>query len=1102
MHTMQHARLMFLGALVLAIAALCFGQGTTGTITGVVKDPNGAVVANGKVLAHNVGTGADTPGLTSDTGSYLFSNLVPGEYTISVEAAGFRKAVLTPQRLSVGDVLREDVTLEIGQVTETVTVDAKATQVNTVDAQLGKAITEIPNLPILSGAGGRNALALALTLPGVQNAGQVNPLSVNGQRGQANNYLLDGGDSNDLAINVPDAVTVISPNALAEFRLVTGSMNAEYGRNSGATIEVTTKSGANTYHGGATEVFRNTALNATPFFQKSVPGGTETKFANGLPRKPQWNTNDFDANFGGRVIRDKTFFFVSYLGFRRRQGVANSAVVPSDAQRALILANATPEAKALLALIPPASTGNTLFSSPSNALDRDQGLARVDHYFSSRNQFSATYFIEQQVFTDPFAFGGGSIPGFGTSGNLRFQNLILRDAHTFGPNLFNEARASFHRRATLSVIPVNKTKLSSLGLGKLVPDDPNAEGPPRVDISGFTTFGNTIQGPQGRYDDTFQYGDNLSWTKGRHNMRFGAEARWYDQNQVFDFINNGYLIFDGSVIQNGVGKPIAGLSDPLVDFAHGIATEVVQNSAGRRGYRTHSTNLYAQDAWRIAPNLTLNFGLRWEYNSPLAELNNAVVTLRPGQQSKVFPDAPVGMVYPGDTGITRSTYKPDWKDFGPRFGFAWDVFKNGKVSVRGGYGIYYDAPISELTLQFLTSAPFAIQPFTLFTPINNPWAGSLVNPIPPPFPFSPVRPGQHFDFTNIAPISLTIMDPNFRTPYSNNWNLQVQAQVSKDWLVEVAYVGNSGVRLLNRRNIDPAIPGPGASTGNTDARRVLNQGNPQDAAFGGAVFSGVTDQLSDANSNYHSLQAEVTKRLSHGLTMRHSYTYAHAIDDGSGLRVSSNVYNYRSDRGNSEQDVRHRYVGTYIYQLPFFGKSRGFLSQVLGGWALSGITTYQTGFPFNIIEGTDRCLCDGGNQRPDYIGGNVVFYDPRSNTAVTGRGNSYFDGTGGGSATAATNPFFHRVGSGTSFALGAGRYGNLGRNVFHGPGLNNWDVSGSKTFKFTERQTLQFISDFFNVFNHTQFANPNGSISSANFGKITAVQVQERLVQFTLRYQF
>ena len=1086
----------------IALAAMCWGQGTTGTITGVVKDPNGATVPNAKVVARNVDTAAEIVATTDSLGSYVFPNLSPGTYTLTVEASGFRKSTVAAQRLTVGDVVRQDIQLEIGQVTESVTVDAKATQVNTVDSQLGRAITDLSTLPILSGAGGRNALALTLTLPGVQNAGQVGPFSVNGQRAQANNYLLDGGDSNDLAINVPDAVTVISPNALSEFRLVTGSMNAEYGRNSGAVIELTTRSGSNTYHGQASEVFRNTKLNAVPFFQKITPGGTPTAFANGLPRKPQWNTNDFDANIGGRIIRDKTFFFASYLGFRRRQGVTNNATVPNDSQRALINQFGTPEAKGLLALIPSASTGSTLFSSPSNSLDRDQGLLRMDHYFTPNNELSGTYFIEQQIFTDPFAFGGGSIPGFGTSGNLRFQNIILKDAWTISPNLFNEARASFHRRATLSVIPLNHTKLSSLGLGKIVPDDPNAEGPPRVDISGFTTFGNTIQGPQGRYDDTFQYADSVSWNKGRHNAKFGADARWYDQNQVFDFINSGYLIFDGSLVANGVGKRIPGLSDPLSDFANGLATEVVQNSAGRRGYRTHSTNLYAQDAWKVARNFTLDLGLRWEYNSPLKELHNREAAFRPGQQSTVFPDAPIGMVFPGDRGVSDSTYSAAWKNFAPRIGFAWDVLGNGKLALRGGYGIFFDAPITELTLQFLTSPPYAIQPFTLFTPITNPWAGSLINPIPPPFPFSPVQPGQKFDFTNIAPIGLTVMDPKFKTPYSNNYNLQVQYQFTGTWLLEVGYVGNTGINLLNRRNINPAIPGPGATTGNTDARRVFNQGNPQDAKFGGAVFSGITDQLSDSNSFYSSLQVGLVKRFSHGLSANMSYTYAHSIDDGSGLRVNSNVYSYKADRGNSEQDIRHRFVATYIYEIPYKRDQKGFLGRVVGGWGISGIQTFQTGFPFNITESTDRCLCDGGNQRPDYVGGNVVFYDPRSNTAVSGRGNSWFDGTGGGTSTAATNPFFHRVGSGTSFALGAGRYGTLGRDVFHGPGLLNTDFTVFKKFSLTERQVLEFYANAFNLFNHTQFANPSGAISSVNFGRVTAAQVEPRLVQLSLRYRF
>jgi hypothetical protein len=280
--------------------------------------------------------------------------------------------------------------LEVGPVTEIIVVTATPTEVNSQDAQLGKVLRDPFGLPVVSGANGRNPLSLVLTQPGVVNAGQVADYSVNGQRPQANNYMLDGADSNDLMLNIPDTVNLISPNALAEFRIVTGAMKAEYGRNSGAVVLFATRSGANRWHGGASETFRNTKLNAVPFFQKTTPGGTSELFSNGLPRKPQWNSNDFDVNFGGRIKRDQTFLFTSYLGFRRRQGVPNSATVPSDPQRAAILTQGTPEARALLGLIPPASTGNTLFSSPANSINRDQGLLKLDHHFSQANRLSAT----------------------------------------------------------------------------------------------------------------------------------------------------------------------------------------------------------------------------------------------------------------------------------------------------------------------------------------------------------------------------------------------------------------------------------------------------------------------------------------------------------------------------------------------------------------------------------------------------------------------------------------------------------------------------------------------------------------------------------------
>jgi len=1095
------------------IVPVTFAQAVTGTVGGVIKDPNGAVVPGAKVVARNAGTNATSSATTDAAGTYKIINLVPGEYILEVEAKGFRKTTTIPQRLSTGDVLRLDLTLELGQVTETVTVEEVATKVNTEDAQMGQVLRDVYQLPIISGAAGRNPLSLAMAQPGITPtsgaSSTIGPFTVNGQRSQSNNYMLDGGDSNDLAINVPDAVQQISPNALAEFRVVTGAMKAEYGKNSGAIVMLTTRSGSNSFHGGLSETFRNTKLNSTNFFQNAVAGGTTTTLpGSGFARRPQWNTNDFDMQLGGPIKKDKVFFFVNYLGFRRRQGVTNSATVFTTSERALINQYGTPEAKNLIALVPAANYGtNTLLSAPANKLRRDQGLGKLDYFISDANRFSVSYFREPQEAVDPFAFQGPTMPGFGQRGTTMYENVVVRDTHTFSASVFNEFRASFHRRVSDSVYPENTKSPQSLGLTGIIPDDPSAAGPPYVDLSaaGLSAFGNTYQGPQARHDNTFQYIDNVSWTRGKHYMKFGGEIRTYAQNQLFDFINNGYIYSDGSLLAEGYGNSIPGLSDPLVDFANGWATEFDQSNSGRQGYRTRSFNWFWQDDWKVAPTFTFNFGLRWEYNNGLKELNDQAVAFRKGQQSTVWPTAPVGMNYPGDAGVSRSTYGEDLNNFAPRVGFAWDVLGNGKLSMRSGWGIFYDNPMSELTLQFLGVPPYGLQTLILYNQYKDPYRTSLVNPIPQPFPYKPAAKGSKYDFTQLAPIGITVMDPGFRTPYGQQANLQLQFQMSKDWLLETGYVFTNGVKLLNRRQLNPAIPGPGATTGNTDRRRVLNQNNPQNDAYGGAVYTGITNQLSDANSNYNGLQVSLTKRMARGFMMTHAYTWGHSIDNGSGLRAqtgSGRWDNARADRGNSLHDIRHRYVATYLYEFPIMKDQKGVLGKIIGGWGMSGVTVFQTGLPFNIYESTDRALSgSAGDSRPDYIGGTLTFFDPRGTANVAGKLNAYFDGTGGGTSTAATNPFFRRVGSGTSWAAGAGRYGTLGRNVWHGPGLNNWDWSLFKSFRITETHRLEFRSEFFNLWNHTQFGQPNASISSSAFGRITTAN-EPRLIQLALKYMF
>ena len=468
--------------------SVALGQ-NTGNISGTVQDQSGAVVAGASVKAINPATNFTRETTSATNGFYRFDQLPVGTYNISVEAAGFKKSITQQVALSVNDALTLDLKLEVGQVSEIVTVSEAPSAVNTETSVLGRTVDNrtLNDLPILSGANGRNPLALAPLQAGVMPAGQVGPFSVNGQRAQSNNFLLDGGDSNDLAINVPDAVNGFSPDALQEFRILTNTYSADYGRNSGAIVALISKSGTNEYHGNLFHFFRNRVLNATPFFNNASPTFV------GL-RKPQFNVNEFGGTIGGPLHlprfgeggpaiingKDRTFFFFSFLGFRRRQGVSQAATVFTQAQRNLINTVGTPEARNLLALVPPANSGSTLFSSASNSLDRDQFSIRGDHRFSDSNSMFITFFNEDQIFTDPFAFGGSLVPGFGTTGELRFTNLVVSDFHTFSPKTVNEARFSWHQRDTLSVVPQNLTSPAELGIEGIVPDDPSAAGPPRI----------------------------------------------------------------------------------------------------------------------------------------------------------------------------------------------------------------------------------------------------------------------------------------------------------------------------------------------------------------------------------------------------------------------------------------------------------------------------------------------------------------------------------------------------------------------------------------------------------------------------------------------
>ena len=554
--------------------------------------------------AINAATEVVDSSATGDTGFYRIPNLLPGEYFVEIEAYGFEAARVSAQRLSVGDNLRLDVKLELGEAAFSVTVEDLASEVNTEDAQLGKAMRDIARLPVLSTPNGRNVLELAYTQPGTTPAESaiLSGISVNGQRVRQNHYVVDGASTNWSSANWYSQTAVsISPNAVEEFRIVTGPAKAEYGRSPGGTLILTTKSGGNRFHGMASEVWRNQQLNAVPFFQKSVPGGTPENFASGLPRKPNYNSHDFDANLGGPIQPNKTFFFASYLRFRRRTEISRPATVPNARERQAIDEFGTPQARALIGLLPSATEGNTLFSNLQSDADRDQVLFKIDHHFSAANRLAVTYLRENWNGSTP-SFGLLTdtipVPGFEWSDQFRTHNLIVRDTHSFGPNLFHEFRVALQPVNQDLFNPANPTPPSSLGLDAIVPDLPDKASAPLVIIAGFSEFGD-VGIPIVSEETTLQFNDNVSWTRGRHALRFGGNFTSRPLDRTTSFLNNGLIIFDGSGTANGLVPAIEELSPALNDLAGGFTTFYQQGSAADVEGRTSSTNLFLQDDWKV-----------------------------------------------------------------------------------------------------------------------------------------------------------------------------------------------------------------------------------------------------------------------------------------------------------------------------------------------------------------------------------------------------------------------------------------------------------------------------------------------------------------------
>jgi hypothetical protein len=817
----------------------------------------------------------------------------------------------------------------------------------------------------------------------------------------------------------------------------------------------------------------------------------------------------------------------------------------------------------------PNAPNNGFVEDPVASLQDDQFVFRYDYNISTKDTLSAFYIFDDQPQTFPFevlkgASTGGNVPvGSGFTKNQRYQTGSLSWTRTISPTMLNELRFSANRAATLNYVPMDKTPPSALGFTTVTPDDPNGAAPPLVTVSGAFNLGPSPQGPTKEHNVTYQYQDTFSWTRGKHALKFGADLRWIQSNYNYDFYNNGSFDFGSYYTNTG---------NALADFVGGFTDNYYQFSNARYGIRSHQLYFFGQDAWKATRNLSLDFGLRYEYNSPQVDPHNEIMGWFPGQQSTIFPNAPPNFLYAGDPGTpNRGLVYPDKNNFAPRFGFSWDMLGNAKLVMRGGFGIFYDIEDGALNLQFGGQPPFGYvaNNYPCFTTATIAASGCLV-PVNGSYsadPFQtastgysnpyPFIAGGHLGqfFTPAIPFAY-VVSPHFRTPYAENFNYGLQYQLTRDTMVEAVYVGSLSRKAIGSTNLNyPTVGGPNGLMAqyqyyvtngqdpyakiSADCARPLaacngiSQGLGQDFLGIPTGATQILTNVSNGNSSSHQLQMTVDRRMSRSLEFRVAYTASKTIDQTSGFRARSSTYtdpfNPALDRGLADFDAPQRLVISPIWQIPFGAHGNSFTTKALGGWTVAAIATFQSGNPYTLYSSNGGSFSNEGLDRPDVVGPIHVFSNPRQMRTFTpdpnGLNGSCLNGMTTGHflidptnlVCAAGPPVGQLAPSGSSLIDGGVplfTYGNMGRNVLRGPGINNFDISLMKNFKLTESKSLQFQSNFFNAFNHVQFFSPTlqaGAIGgSGSFGQVTTDATGSsspyyrgpRIIQFALKFFF
>jgi hypothetical protein len=1062
-------------------AGPALAQNVTGSIAGVAKDPSGAVVPSITVTATNEGTGAHFQTTTDQDGQYTIRAVPIGIYSLAAEAQGFKRYETRGIRLQVNEIARVDINLALGAAAEVVTVSSEVVTVDTSTAVLKAVVDQkrIEDLPL----NGRNPTQLmrlivgtatdwrADTTSGTTYPGVRGGVSVNGSRANAVNYILDGAQNNDHYSNAPNPMP--NPDALQEFSVQTNNFSAEFGRQSGGIVNAVTKGGTNDLHGSGFWFVRNQAVNAANYFAPVV---------NGQKRQDGLKRNQAGGTIGGPVFlpklyngKDKTFFFFSYQAtLERRTPNEIGIVVPTADQRRGDFSSLLPRqiidpvtrqpypgnqipanqlssiSQGILSKVPQPSSGNQIFTAAPNNYNDHQYLVRLDHQITASNRISGRFwnsYAETPAYLNPNNYLEVTVGRTWLN-----RSVSITDTQSIGANVANQVFFSFNRTDGNNVPAYPDKSIASLGSKYYNDDKPQWH----VTVTGY--FGTLNTGDTNRFlRDEYQFGDILRWTKGRHQLTLGGEYGRGVGDVVNNFTANGQWNFNAQA-------PFTG--DALADFLIGRFNTLRQGIGEYRASRFHRVSLFAQDSWKINRRFNVDLGVRWEPFFPFRELDGKVAAWRPGQRSTRYRNAPAGVLFPGDSGVPDGGFDVAWGNFGPRLGFAWDVLGDGKTSVRGGYGMFFDMPNTITMNNQSNQAPFGTQVTingNLQNSLADPWAGTN-NPFP-----GTTTPPSNVAFPQYA--NQEVFAADFRNGYVQSWNLTVEREVGLGFVARTSYAASKGTRLLVKREINGAVYAPGATTATTNQRRPLQP------AGSIALYEPVS------NSTFHALQLTLERRFAMGFSILANYQLAKAIDDSSAVKgtaiTRTNSFDQSFDKGPADFDKRHVFNMSGLWDLPIRFQNRA-ADILIGGWSLNGIASLWSGYPFTVGSGVDNARTGTGNQRADIIG------DP------------YFPGdrTRAQKIAEWLNKAAFRSGGAT-----LSTYGNLGRNAFRGPGYASVDFGLFKRFMVTESIGAMFRFEVFNAFNRVNLQGPNGTQNNANFMRTTAAE-DPRILQFALRLTF